>query len=264
MEENAMYVRTIRPLIFLLVVMAVVSLACLGSSETPSPEPPPAETEPPQEPEEPEEPEEPPQPAAQEFLKEDFDGGNENWSFFVVDGTPNVPQFADDDLAESQLFTEDGLLVFDLVNKGLWVYAFYDPYEYENVSVELVAENRGVNNNNVSLICRFSEDEGWYEFNIANNGLYWIYHGIIDAEGNVIYSKLADGGSTKVKVGKEINTYKISCEERTLSLWINGVETRQYDDNKYVLRDGQVGVAVSSFNDLPVKIEVDSVEISEP
>ena len=155
-------------------------------------------------------------------------------------------------------------LVFDLIDKYQWVYAFYDPYEYKNVSLEVVAENRGVNNNNVSLICRYTEDEGWYEFNIANNGLYWIYHAIVNSEGQVVYSKLADGGSNKVKQGKEINTYAITCEDRTLTLYINGKETRQLDDNNFVLRDGQVGVSVSSFDLLPVKVEIESIEISEP
>jgi len=32
----------------------------------------------------------------------------------------------------------------------------------------------GTNNNNISLSVRYS-DEGWYEFNIANNGLYDIF-----------------------------------------------------------------------------------------
>jgi hypothetical protein len=265
-----MYVKVLKPFIFVLVVMAMVSLACLGSSETPAPEPPPATEVPPQ-PEEPAQPEptepeptEPPQAEAQDFFTEEFEGGNENWSFFVVDGSKNVPEFADDKLEESSLYTEDGLLIFDLVGEYQWVYAFYDPYEYNNVRLEVSAENRGVNDNNISLICRYTENEGWYEFNIANNGLYWIYHAIVNPEGRVIYSKLADGGSNKVKQGKEVNTYAVTCEERTLTLYINGNETRQLDDNRFVLRDGQVGISVSSFNVLPVNVEIDYIDISEP
>ena len=268
-----MLVRTLKPFVFLVVVIAMVSLACLGGSEEPAPEPPPPAEEPaaPAEPAQPEEPTqaeapaEPPQAEAQEFFTEEFDAGNENWSFFVVDGSKNVPEFAGDELEDnSSLYTEDGLLVFDINDKYQWVYAFYDPYEYKNVSLEVVAENRGVNNNNVSLICRYTEDEGWYEFNIANNGLYWIYHAIINSDNQVVYSKLADGGSNRVKQGKDINTYAITCEERTLTLYVNGKETRQLDDNNFVLRGGQVGVSVSSFDLLPVKVEFESIDISEP
>jgi hypothetical protein len=269
-----MYVKTLKPFVFLVVVIAMVSLACLGGGGAPATEPPPPPpAEEPQQPEQPTqpeepapepEPEEPPAPVAEEFFKEEFEGGNENWSYFVVDGSKNVPEFAEDDLEDSALYTEDGLLVFDLVGEYQWVYAFYDPYEYKNVSMEVVAENRGVNNNNISLICRYTEREGWYEFNIANNGLYWIYHAIVNPEGKVVYSKLADGGSNRVKQGKEINTYAITCEDRTLTLYINGRETRQLDDNRFVLRDGQVGISVSSFDFLPVTVEIDSIEISEP
>lgn len=257
-----MFTKTLKPFIFLIAIIALVSLACLGSSETPTPAPPPV-TQAPQQPAQPD-PTEPPAPAAQEFFTEEFDAGNDNWSFFVVDGSKIVPVFADDDLDDSSLYAEDGLLIFDLADKFKWVYAFYDPYEYKNVSLEVVSENRGVNNNNVSLICRYTEDEGWYEFNIANNGLYDIYHAIVNPEGKVVYTPLADGGSNKVKQGKEINTYAITCEDRTLTMYINGIETRQLDDNRFVLRDGQVGVSVSSFDKLPVKVKIDSVEISEP
>jgi hypothetical protein len=45
---------------------------------------------------------------------------------------------------------------------------------------------------------------------------------------------------------------------------INGVETRTYTDNQFVLRDGQVGIGLSSFRDVPVKVEFDWVKISQP
>lgn len=257
-----MLIKTLKPFIFLIAIIALVSLACLGSSETPTSTAPPV-TQAPQQPAQPE-PTEPPPPDVQEFFTEEFDAGNDNWSLFLVDGTKGVPVFSDDDLGDSSLYAEDGRLIFDLVDKGQWVYAFYAPYEYKNVSLEIVAENRGVNKNNVSLVCRYTEDEGWYEFNIANNGLYNIYHAIVNPEGKVVYSRLADGGSNKVKQGKEINTYAITCEDRTLTMYINGIETRQLDENRFVLRDGQVGVSVSSFDALPVKVEIHSVEISEP
>jgi len=160
--------------------------------------------------------------------------------------------------------TKDERLVFDLGSEGQWAYVTYDAYEYDNVRLEVVAENRGVNNNNVSLICRYTPDEGWYEFNIANNGLFWIFHAIIRDDGHVIYTEIADGGSNKIKAGKETNTYSIVCNDRTLSLFINGNETRVLDENNHALRDGLVGVSVSSFNVLPVKIEVDTITIGQP
>ena len=259
-----MHAKVLKPFVFILAVMAVVSLACLGGSGTPAPEPqPPAVvTEAPQQPAQTEEPvqveeplqtEEPAVPAAQEFFTEEFDGDNGYWSYFVTKNDINAD---DRDVAP---FTEDGFLIFDLT-KYLNVYAMYEPYTYKNVRIDVRVDNRGTNNNNINLICRYS-DEGWYEISIANNGLYWLY--AFDGA-NQNYVKIADGGSNKIKAGKETNDYTFICNERNLTLYINGVETRTYTDNKFVLRGGQVGVGASSFKDLPVKVEFDYIQVSEP
>ena len=251
-----MYVKALKPFIFLMTVLALVSLACLGSTETPSPEPP-AETEAPAQPEQPQETEAPAQASAQEFFKEEFDGDLSNWTYFNVLGSDSTNE------SGLSLETDGGYLVFDISTKQLYTYVTYDPYEYKNVAIALRAENRGTNNNAVTLVCR-SSDEGWYEIAIENSGLYKIWAATYRDNGDIIYNKLADGGSTKIKVGKETNEYKMVCKERSITLFINGFETRVYEDNTYVLRDGLVGFSVQSFNDPTVKVEVDWVEISQP
>ena len=55
-----------------------------------------------------------------------------------------------------------------------------------------------------------------------------------------------------------------ACKGRTLVLTINGYETRRLDENQYVLRQGKIGVSVSSFKTLPVNVEIDSVTVSQP
>jgi hypothetical protein len=150
MEENTMYVKALKPIIFLVTVLALVSLACLGSG-TPTPEPPP-ETEAPQQPAQPQETEAPTQVSAQEFFKEEFDGDLSNWTYFNVLGS--------DQASESglSLETDGGYLVFDISTKQLYTYVTYDPYEYKDVAIALRAENRGTNNNAVSLLCRYSDE----------------------------------------------------------------------------------------------------------
>jgi hypothetical protein len=258
-----MFVKTLKPFVFLFVLMTLVSLACLGGGETPAPTEAPAQPAEPAQPAQPAQPaeptptEEPPAPVAQEFFTEEFDGDNSNWTYFTIKGSNEANE------SGLSLETEDGYMVFDVTSKYLYTYVTYDPYEYRDVAVETFVENRGTNNNNISLFCRYS-DEGWYEFNIANNGLYNILAATYNAAGDVVYNKMADGGSNKIKSGKDVNTYKIICKERTLSLYINGFETRVHTDNQFVLRDGKVGISVSSFNDLPVKVEVDWITISQP
>lgn len=206
----------------------------------------------------------PTEPVAQQFYTEDFTGDTSQWTYFLINATKSVPVFVEEDFGTMFVGSQDERLLFDLGSEWQWAYVTYNAYEYDNVRLDVVAENRGVNTNNVSLICRYTPDEGWYEFNIANNGLYWIYHAIIRDDGAVIYTQIADGGSNKIRSGKETNEYSIICKDRTLSLYINGNETRVYEEPTYALRKGKIGVSVSSFNVLPVKVEIDSITISQP
>ena len=255
-----------KPFLFLVGFILIVSLACgFGTPEEPA-APAPVEEAAPAEPVEqpPTVPPAPTEPVAQQFYTETFDSDTSQWTYFLVDGSKRDPVFAEEDFGVMNVGTDDGRLNFNLESEGQWAYVTYDAFEYDNVRLDVVVENRGVNNNNVSLICRYTPDEGWYEFNIANNGLYWIFHAIVRDDGAVIYTQIKDGGSNKIKAGKETNKYSIICDDRTLSLFINDYETNVFDENNYVLRDGLIGVSVSSFNVLPVKIEIDSITISEP
>ena len=250
-----------KPFLFLVAFILVVSLACgIGGGDEPAEpaaapvvdeaaEPAPLPTT---------------EPVAQQFYTEEFDADTNLWTYFLVDGSDRDPIFVEEDFGTMFVGIDDGRFVYNLEGEGQWAYVTYDAYEYDNVRLDVVAENRGVNNNNVSLICRYTEDEGWYEFNIANNGLYWIYHALVREDGYVIYTQIADGGSNKIKAGKETNTYSIICKDRMLSLFINNYETRVLEENNYALRDGRIGVSVSSFNVLPVKVEIDSIIISQP
>ena len=161
------------------------------------------------------------------------------------------------DEADFNIYTEDGKLIFDITGTFVYTYLTYDEYFYEDVRVVARARNRGSNNNNVSLICRESE-LGWYEFNIANNGLYSIDR-YDDPEGYVL---LFNGGSTSIRTGKDVNEYTAVCEGTRLTLLINGVEERSVKDT--VLQEGRVGVSVSSFENVPVLVEFEWVEISIP
>ncbi len=215
-------------------------------------------------------PEAPPAAAGQEFFTEGFDTDTGQWSHFVADATVmlsspgSLANIVPGDSGNMSVKVADGHLAFDINGKGLWVYSVYDGAEYSDVKMEVVSDNRGTNDNNVSLICRYSKQNGWYEFNVANNGLYDILFAKVTADNKVTYSRIADGGSNKIKQGKQINTYGIVCKGHTLVLSINGYETRRIDDNQFVLDKGKVGVSVSSFNSLPVKVLIDSATISQP
>jgi hypothetical protein len=249
--------------VFMLLLL-IIGLACSVFGGTQSPpdtqasqqpdqpqftKPPVQPTEPPVQPTKP-----PIQPSSgQEFFTEEFDGDLSNWTQTVElnNETGNKSQ--------AKIAIDNGYLVFDM-GKQLIAYVFYKPYKYANVRLDVRVDNRGTNVNNILLVCRKS-DEGHYLVNIANSGLFGIY-AFDGAKNN--YARMADGGSNKIKAGKEINEYALVCNDRTLTIYINGFETRSYTDNNFVFRDGQVGVGVASEDQLPVKVEFDWVKISQP
>lgn len=185
------------------------------------------------------------------YFVEEFNNDIPSWSYFLMSGDEN----------KMDLYTDDGYLVFDLEGENQWVYVLYDEYYYPDVRIDVLAENRGKNTNNVSLICNYSDDEGWYEFNISNGGLYDI---LVYSEIDGDYYSLASGGSTNVITGRAENIYKAICQGNQLALYINGYLEREYTDNRYNLREGQVGISVSSFDVLPILVNIDYFSISLP
>ena len=197
---------------------------------------------------------------APQFFTEEFDVENNNWKYMVVNGAER--KIVNGIVGLMSIRAAGGLLIFDLKGKGAWAYAIYEPHTYTDVRLDVMAGNRGHNNNNISLICRKS-DAGWFEFDIASNGLYEIYYAKA-TDGIVEYTRIADGGSTKIKTGWAENEYGIICQGNMLSLLINGTEARTIEDKKYFLPEGNVGISVSSFKDVPVTVDFYWAKISQP
>ena len=265
--------KPLRPLLFIVSLLFIVGMACGGSAPSTQAPPPPTQevqvipTNPPPQPTE-----EPPTEAAptevvteepvsqaQQFFTEEFDAPlSGDWSTFTITD-PNVS-----DLEKVTVEAEDGNLVWDFDSEYVYYYLFYNAFEYEDVKVEARVDNRGKNNNSVSLICRYDEEVGWYEFNIANNGLYDILYAEVLDNGKISWNRIANGGSNAIKQGKDVNEYSAACEGEELTLTINGDEVISIDERRYSLRSGQAGISVSSFNVLPILIEMDWIRISEP
>lgn len=255
-----MKMKATNPLIFLLAIMVLVSLACsvdLYGTPTPAPQVEPsvqaeqgAATDLPEQSVD----------GDQQFYIEEFDVENDAWKYLVVNGAER--EIVNGIVGLMSVRTIGGLLIFDLQGQGAWVYATYEPFTYTDVRLDAKVSNRGANNNNVSLFCRKS-DAGWYEFDIANNGLYEILFGKIVGN-SVEYTPIAAGGSTEINSGLAENEYGIVCQGNVLILYINGVEVRKWEDNKYLLPEGRVGISVSSFRDVPVTVDFYWVRISQP
>ncbi len=187
-----------------------------------------------------------------DFFVDEFDDNMDNYSWFDMG--------SGDEEDKMNLIYEEGQLKFELKDYNLWPYVIYDPFTYTDVRIDVEAENWGVNQNSVTLVCRYDKDLGWYEFNIANDGTWYIaYYDAMVAKG---YITLYDGGSTAIKMGRDTNVYSAVCQGQNLTLFINGVKTRTVEHKD--LKEGFVGVGVSSYDNYPVNVYFNWLEISQP
>jgi hypothetical protein len=113
--------------------------------------------------------------------------------------------------------------------------------------VETIA---GPNRNNISLVCRASND-GWYEFSMNSGGYWYIWK---YENGN--YTKLLDGASTAINLQKAKNQIKATCINRDLTFYVNGIKMGSINDNTF-RGGGQVGVSITTFDIAGAGVEFD-------
>lgn len=260
--------KNLRPLLFFVSLLAIVGLACSALGGRGNPTQPSAPTQPPlqvipteatAEPTEAPATEAPPAtespaPASQPYFTEEFD--QDPGSDWVIDVIGPGAEAHKDSVKTD--FTNSRMRI-ELPEDNLYFYYTYTAYTYDNVRLDLRADNRGVNTNNVSLTCRNSND-GWYEWSVGSGGDWYLY-AVTDK-----YNAIASGGTKFLKQGKEVNEYSLVCNDKKISMFINGQEIKQSPviDNKYGLREGTVGFNVSSLTVTPVVVEIDWFKISQP
>src|SRR6476469_453681 len=261
--------KPLQPLFFFTALILLVGLACSAiSGGAPAPTQPPPPTQPPVQvnpteaahqptevpptQEDPATEVAPPAPSTSQFYTEEFDtaSSTDNWDHFTLGSGK------DTNLVIKQ---EEDHLLFDLGDKDLYVYYMYTPYEYDDVAVKLNAENRGRNNNNVSLVCRMNSDgTQWYEFSVESGGLWYLY--AVDGKYNII----SNGGTQALKQGKEVNEYSMTCKGDEITLSVNNQKIKTVTDTTYGFNKGLVGFNISSLNVLPITVQVNWFEIGQP
>jgi hypothetical protein len=152
---------------------------------------------------------------------------------------------------------ERGKLKFYLETPWQYVYYLYTPQTYRNVRIDFEVVNKGVNTNNIGLVCRFS-DYGYYEFIATSGGYYSIMRYYEDGD-----KELAAGGIKSIRFGTgKTNVFTAICDEDYLYFIVNDVEiTKVYDGE---IQEGLVGINVSAEDVVPVQVEFEWIEISEP
>jgi hypothetical protein len=252
--------KNLRPLLFFVSLLLVIVLAACGSKTTDSTgpraiveeataTPRPADTAAPQQ----------VRGEAQSFFGEEFDNPlSGDWTTFQIYDV----KVSDPGAVTAQ--ASGGKLAWNLDTKGFAHYLIYNAYSYQDVKLETSYDNRGVNSNAVSLVCRYDPNVGWYEFNITNSGLYNIYAMEVLGDGKYRYNRVANGGSLEIKQGKGVNEFSVVCQGDQLSLYINGKKVTTAVDAKYSFGEGRVGIGVASTDVLPVTINMDFLKVSAP
>lgn len=181
------------------------------------------------------------------FFSTEFDD-SENWYTFAVPDSDDYDATVD----RSTLFVE--------VNKtNSTVYALYDmDLVPSNVRVDAAVETvSGPNRNNISLICRATE-EGWYEFSMNSGGYWYIWK---YENGN--YELLNQGASRVINLQRAKNELTATCIDTDLTFYVNSSEVGSARDNRFK-GGGQAGVSVSTFDIPGAGVEFDWFVASVP
>lgn len=195
-----------------------------------------------------------PTPTPNPFYVEEFNTDLAAWSTFMTSGDSRmvVPPVVDRGVLPLQLLqVDDRVGQFYLIN---------DAFSYSDVKIEAVVTNRGNNSNGVGLICRYS-DIGWYEVQVSNSQEFEIY--VVDSIGLVSqgYNLVLNGVSGAIKSGPSTNVYTMTCKGNVISLFVNGELLGEFEDTRFGLTDGKIGLSVWSPETLPVIVDIETLTV---
>jgi hypothetical protein len=187
------------------------------------------------------------------FFTNEFDSSLAGWVILQAgnDATPNIN-------------TENSHLTLQMDSPHTWVYALYGAEDYADVRVDTSFEFRQGSQSSVGLICRYSEENGWIEFNISNDGNYNVLYGAWLDTGIADYLPVVSGTAEYIKLDNSLQDIGLTCQGTTLLLYINGRLFRNVDISRFEVVEGKVGMTTASFENIPVITSFDKVTVSEP
>ena len=193
-----------------------------------------------------------PTPLPRLFTNE-FDASLAGWVILQA-GSDSVPDIK----------TENSSLILQMDSPYIWVYAIYGAQDYENIRIDAQFENQAGSPSSIGLICRYSESDGWLEYNVSTDGTYNVLYGQWLSTGIADYLPILSGSSREIQPSGAPQEIGLICSDTTLSLFVNQTLIRKADVSRYELSEGKVGITVSSFENTPVVAAFNWVKISEP
>lgn len=186
------------------------------------------------------------------FFTNEFDASLAGWVALQAgnDTAPNVS-------------TENSRLILRADTPHAWLYVLYAPEDYVDVRVDTTFEPRAGELSSAGLICRYSEEKGWIEFNVSNDGTYNVLYGAWLDTGIANYLPIVSGESEYIKLDNSPQEIGLTCQGATLFLYMNGKLFRNVDVSRFEIVGGKVGITASSFENVPAIIAFDKVTVSE-
>ena len=187
------------------------------------------------------------------LFTEEFDSSLAGWVILQAgnDAVPNVK-------------TENSNLILEMDSPYTWVYALYGAQDYDSVRVDTKFVNNAMSPASIGLICNYSETDGWLEYNVSTDGTYNVLYGKWLSNGIADYLPILNGSSNQIQQSGMEQQIGMICSNGTLTLYINDQIIRSVDVSHYELASGKIGLAVSSYENAPVKAAFDWVKVSEP
>ena len=187
------------------------------------------------------------------FFTNEFDSSLVDWAILQAgnDFVPNIK-------------TENGSLLVQMDSPYSWSYVVYGAQTYANVRIDAQTENRADSPASVGLLCRYSAENGWFEYNISTDGTYNLLYGNWLDVGIADYLPITDGSSNLIQPSGATQQIGLLCSETTATLLINETVIRSVDVARYELAEGNVGITAASYENTPILAAVNWVKVSEP
>jgi len=189
------------------------------------------------------------------LFTDEFDATLAGWVILQA-GSESVPNIK----------TENSNLILQLDSPFTWIYSVYGAQDYDNIRIDTQFTNQAGSPAAIGLICRYSETDGWLEYNVSTDGTYNVLYGRWLANGIADYLLIpsASGTLRNMQPSGAPQEIGLICSGNTLSLFVGQTLIRSVDVSRYELASGKVGVTASSFENTPVVAAFNWVKVSEP
>lgn len=186
------------------------------------------------------------------FFTNEFDSSLAGWITLQA-GNDGVPKIE----------TNNSTLRLQIDSPYTWLYTLYSAEDYTNVYVETEFVNSALSPASIGMVCQYSDEDGWFEFNISTDGTYNVLLGKWLSVGIAEYLPVSNGSSKAIVQSGAPQKIGLTCTDKTLYLFIDGNLIRSVNVSDYELTSGKIGLTASSFENTPVIAVFNYVTVSE-